>query len=360
MSANLKLTCEKFVPGHPLQKAGEEFALIAEWCRKNNFTQDYYGRGDLISSFETKVADLLGFKAACFMPSGTMAQQIALKIYAEKTGNQNFAIHSTSHLELHEQHAYAHLSNLKAVIIGDKNRQLNEQDIKNSNVPVSTVIIELPAREIGGQLPTWKELTAIKKTAKKQNVFLHMDGARLWETKAFYRKDYREICQDFDSVYVSFYKGVGALTGAMLLGKDKFIRESRTWLRRFGGNLYQLHPYVASAAMRFDRALEQMPEYLRRTKEVYKILKNIPNLSFCPNPPQVNMFHLYFDAPAGNLTEARNKIAEQNKIWVANSFQTTALENLSSTEIYVGEGLLQIDNDELEKTFLKLMRLAKS
>ncbi len=359
MTVNLRQTCERFVPGHPPQKAGEEFALIADWCRANDFTADVYGKGDLINSFEEKIADLLGFESACFMPSGTMAQQIALKIYAGKSGSQSFAIHPTSHLELHEQHGYAHLCNLKSVIIGDKNRQLNAPDIEDSASSFSTVIIELPAREIGGQLPTWKELEAIKKTAKKRGVFLHMDGARLWETKTFYRKSYRKICQDFDSVYVSFYKGIGALTGAMLVGKADFIEESRVWLRRFGGNLFGLHPYVASAARRFDTALARMPKYYERTKDVCTILKNIEGISFCPNPPQVNMFHLYFDAPVEKLTEARNKIAEQNKIWMANSFQTTWVENLSSTEIYVGEGLLQIDNDELEKTFLKLMRLAK-
>jgi threonine aldolase len=355
MSANLKSQCEKFVPGHIPQKAGEEFALIADWCAENDFGQDYYGKGDLINSFEEKVAELLGFEAACFMPSGTVAQQIALKIYARKSKNQSFAIHPTSHLELHEQHAYAHLSNLISVLIGDKSSQLNAQDIENLSEPVSTVIIELPAREIGGQLPVWKELEAIKKTAKKQNVFLHMDGARLWEIKAFYRKSYKEICRGFDSVYVSFYKGIGALTGSMLLGEKEFVEESRIWLRRFGGNLHQLHPYVASAAMRFDRALEQMPAYLRRAKEVYKILKNIPNISFCPNPPQVNMFHLYFNASQEKLIEARDKIAREDKIWLANTFQKTVLENLCYTEIYVGEGLLKIKDGELFGTFSKLI-----
>jgi threonine aldolase len=359
MNANLKSTCDKFVPGHLPQKAGEEFALIADWCRENNFAQDYYGKGDLINSFEKKIADLLGFEAACFMPSGTTAQQIALKIYAAKSKNQSFAIHPTSHLELHEQHAYAQLSSLNSVFIGDKNRQLNAQDIESLSEPVSAIIIELPAREIGGQLPVWKELEAIKKTAKKKDIFLHMDGARLWETKAFYQKSYREICRGFDSVYVSFYKGIGALTGAMLLGKTEFIEESRIWLRRFGGNLYQLHPFVASAAMRFDDALGQMPKYFARTKEVYKILKSVPQISFCPNPPQVNMFHLYFNFSVEKLNEARDKIAKEDKIWAANNFQKTVLENLSYTEIYVGEGLLQISDGELKEAFSKLIDFAK-
>jgi threonine aldolase len=140
MSANLKLACERFVPGHPPQKPGEEFALIADYCRENDFAADVYGAGDLINSFERKVADLLGSEAACFMPSGTMAQQIALKIYAGKSKNKSFAIHATSHLELHEQHAYAHLSNLTSVIIGDENRQLTARDIEEA-ARFSTVII---------------------------------------------------------------------------------------------------------------------------------------------------------------------------------------------------------------------------
>lgn len=359
MSANLKSSCEKFVPGHLPQKPGEEFALIAEYCRENNFAADIYGTGELINSFEAKVAGFLGFPAACFMPSGTMAQQIALQIYAEKTVNRSFAIHPTSHLELHEQHAYSHLSNLKSVIIGSKNRQLNAQDFIDSKTNFATAIIELPAREIGGQLPDWNDLEAIKKLSKERNFFLHMDGARLWETKVFYEKRYAEICSGFDSVYVSFYKGIGALTGAMLLGNEDFIAQSRVWLRRFGGNFFQLHPFVASAARRFDHALERMSEYMKRTTEVYEILKNIEGISFCPDPPQVNMFHLYFDSSVEKLTDARNQIAETEKIWTANSFQKTKLENLSYTEIYVGEGLLKISDKDLKDAFEKLVEYAE-
>jgi len=358
MSANLKSACEKFVPGHLPQKAGEEFALIADYCRENDFAADVYGAGDLINLFERKIGDLLGFEAACFMPSGTTAQQIALKIYAGKTGNKSFAIHPTSHLELHEQHAYAHLCDLKSVIIGDKNRQLNAEDFESLKVAVSAAIVELPAREIGGQLPVWEELEKIKKTAKSRGIFLHLDGARLWETKAFYQKSYKEICAGFDSVYVSFYKGVGALTGAMLLGKAEFIEEARIWLRRFGANLFQLHPYVASAARRFDNALARMPEYFERAREVYEVLKNVEGVSFCPNPPQVNMFHLYLNRSAERLNAARDEIARENKIWAANRFQTMATENSSYTEIYVGEGLMQIENAELLKTFTKLIDLS--
>ena len=120
-----------------------------------------------------------------------------------------------------------------------------------------------------------------------------------------------------------------------------------------------MHPYVASSAMRFDQAITLMPDYMNRTIEVYEILKNIPGITFCPDPPQVNMFHLYFNASAERLTEARNQIAKEDKIWIANRFQPTTLQNLSYTEIYVGDGLLKVENEDLINVFVKLIELAK-
>jgi len=144
----------------------------------------------------------------------------------------------------------------------------------------------------------------------------------------------------------------------MLLGETGFIKEARIWLRRFGGNLFQLHPFAASAAMRFDQALKQMPKYLERTKKVCNILKNIPGISILPDPPQVNMFHAYFSASAEKLTRARDEIAKADKIWLANRFQSTALENQAYTEIYAGEGLLKVPDEELFGAFSKLIKLA--
>ncbi len=99
-----------------------------------------------------------------------------------------------------------------------------------------------------------------------------------------------------------------------------------------------------------------MPKYFDRTKEVYAVLKNIEEVTFCPNPPQVNMFHLYFNASSEKLTKARDKIAGEDKIWAANNFQKTVLEDLCYTEIYVSEGLLKVKDEELFNVFSKLVR----
>ncbi len=180
---------------------------------------------------------LLGKETAVFMPSGTMAQQIALRIHANRSGNKTVAFHPTCHLERHEQYAYRELHQLSGVLVGSPDDLMTLDDLKAVKLPVGTLLIELPQREIGGMLPTWEELTELVAYARGQGMAVHLDGARLWESQPFYGRSYAEICALFDSVYVSFYKTLNGITGAMLLGEASLIDEAKVWQRRHGGNL---------------------------------------------------------------------------------------------------------------------------
>src|SRR5439155_2093242 len=110
--------------------------------------------------FERRVAELLGKDAAALMPSGTMAQQIALRIHCSRRGVGTVAFHPTCHLELHEHSAYAHLHGLHAELLGEPNRLIRLDHLEALRVPLGALLLELPQREIGGLLPEWEELTA--------------------------------------------------------------------------------------------------------------------------------------------------------------------------------------------------------
>jgi len=142
---------------------------------------DLYGQGDLINDFERQVAELLGKPAGVFMPSGTMAQQIALRIHADRSHVPHVAFHPLCHLEIHEQKGYQLLHGLHGVLVGSPHRLLTLDDLKQVKEPLAALLLELPQREIGGQLPTWDELTAIVNWARERDIALHLDGARLWE-----------------------------------------------------------------------------------------------------------------------------------------------------------------------------------
>ncbi len=292
----LRARCS-FVMGVDPPEPGAELAAIAQWCREHGHAADRYGTGALIDGFEAKVAQLLGKEAAVFMPSGTMAQQIALRIHAEATGVDAFAMHPTSHLELHEMRGYSRVQRLDAVLLGARHRPTTAPDLAAWPERLAALLVELPAREIGGQLPTWDELSQLSALARSRGIRLHMDGARLWEAREAYApRTHAKICALFDTVYVSFYKGIGALAGAALAGSKAFVDEARVWRKRMGGSLVQLHPYVASAAMRLDAQIAKMPLWRARAIEIGAALEGVPGVRVLPSPVQVNLFHLHFGA----------------------------------------------------------------
>ena len=148
---------------------------------------DGYGTGERIQSLEGRISELLGAEAAVFMPSGTMAQQIALRIWSDRRATRTVAFHPTCHLEIHEQKGYQLLHGLHGRLVGDPDSLITLADLEEIHEPVAALLLELPQREIGGLLPGWDDLVAQTGWARDRGIALHLDGARLWEAGALLR-----------------------------------------------------------------------------------------------------------------------------------------------------------------------------
>jgi threonine aldolase len=356
--ATLKRQCNRLVSGHPAPLPQNELLAIANWMSSQDYDIDNYGTGKLIADFEAKVASLLGKPAAVFMPSGKMASLIALRIWADRAHNADFGMHRTAHLELHEELAYKKLHNLRSHFLGKPDEPIVAKDFKLYDKPLASIVIELPMREIGGKLPPWDDLLEQRKIASGRSTKLHLDGARLWETLSFYQdRNHADIAALFDSVYVSFYKGIGGLSGAMLLGDEAFIAEARIWLTRHGGTIYQQYPIVASAAMRFDQRLARMPSYYRRALKFAGAVAKLPGVSVIPAMPQVNIMHLRFAVPVQKWESARDHMAAADRIWLG-APRMIADKNITEVEIYVGEGLMELSDEEVTAAYTKLLQIA--
>ncbi|MCK8498245.1 threonine aldolase family protein [Myxococcus fulvus] len=350
----IRRACRGSVTGTIAPDPAAELIAIGEWMRRQGAGSDFYGQGELVESFEKKLATLLGFPAACYMPTGTMAQLIALRIYADARGNRNVGLHPSSHHVLHEDSSHIVLHQLRDVILSPWTRPLLARDVERSPDPLGTVSVELPVRWLGGQLQTWEQLQELKSTCREKNVKLHMDGARLWECQPFYDRPLADICRGFDSVYVSLYKHIGALSGAMLVGSEDFIREARLWRHRHGGNLYHHYPSVASAAMRLDGAIAGLPALFRRTKALSEALAADPRLTVQPRPIQTNMFRVYVrgDAQAFSLRSLAQ--AKQSRIWLG-GFAPTRVPGIIDTELEVTEGLNDLSDAEIVSAYRRLL-----
>ncbi len=132
-------------------------------------------------------------------------------------------MHESSHIMRHERQGYQLQNRFQRTSCWQRVPNWNVDDLKAwPKTKLQLRFAELPMREIGGQLPEWDELEAIKQYCKEQSIHLHMDGARLWECGAYYQKSYSEITQGFDTAYVSLYKGLNGLGGSLLLGDKAF------------------------------------------------------------------------------------------------------------------------------------------
>ncbi len=353
----LSFECARWLSGHPRTRHTAQ-AVLADLAVYTDpaLLPDMYGQGDLVDGFEKQVAELLGKPAAVFMPSGTLAQQIALRIHADRSHTPHVAFHPLCHLEIHEQKGYQLLHGLHGVLAGSLHRLMTLDDLKKVTEPLAALLLELPQREIGGQLPAWEELTAIVHWARERGIALHLDGARLWECLPFYQCSYAEITALFDTVYVSFYKILGGITGAMLLGPEDHIAEARIWQRRHGGNLVRMFPFVLSAKQGLEMRLDRMGQYHAKAIEIAEVLAAFPEIEVVPNPPQTNMMHVFIRGEADRLEEAALDIAREQKVWLINNFMPSQLPAYQKFELAVGDGALEFSRDEVIELFRTLIK----
>lgn len=331
----------------------EELAAFA-----GDVEPDMYGEGEVVESFEREIAVMLGKEAAVFMPTGTMAQPIALRIWADRRRCSSVAFHPKCHLEIHEEKGYQRVHGLHGILVGDPSQLLSLASLERIAEPIAALLLELPQREIGGLLPTWDELGAIAAWARARDAALHLDGARLWESQPFYGRPLAEIAGLFDSVYVSLYKTLGGISGCVLAGPLDLVREARVWQRRQGGNVPALWPYVLAARKGLEERLPRIPLYVEKARRIAPLLARIPGIEVHPVVPPTNMFHLFVHADRKRLEDASLDVAEETGVWMFNRCGSTDSPLRQRLEIGCADASLEIADEEIAELFRLLVERA--
>jgi threonine aldolase len=335
--AALRAACTVFLAGHGRVPAAELLATIPP-----DTEPDRYGSGGVVAELEAEVARLLGKPAAVFLPSGTMAQQSVLRVHADRRQRRTVVFHPMCHLERHEGQAYQRLHQLTGRTAGQPDRLLTMADLTGIAEPVAALLIELPQRDLGGQQPSWDELAAQVGWARDRGAAAHLDGARLWESAAGYQRPPAEIAALFDTVYVSFYKGIGALSGCCLAGPEDITSEVREWQHRMGGRLFGLWPNAASALTCLARRLPRMPDYLAHARAIAEAVREVPGIRVIPAPPQVPMMHLLLTTSRDGFAAAARKLAADQGIWTWPQAAPTADPGTQRIELSVGDATCEL------------------
>lgn len=315
---------------------------------------DMYGSGEVIEKFEQKMARILGKEAAVFFPSGTMAQQIALRIWSDQRNSLPAAYHPLAHLEIHEQDGLKKIHGMEPVLLGEADRLIRFSDVEKLGNSVSSILIELPQRELGGELPDFAELEAISDYSKQNGIFLHLDGARLFEVLPYYGKTADQVCALFDSVYVSFYKGIGGVAGAILAGKAAFTEEAKLWKRRYGGDLISLYPYILAADYYLEKRLPKMAEYFEASKALAKQFNALQDVKTRPEVPVSNMFHVHVSRETDEMQAIFTAVQEKTDVGIVANLRDGTSAGSCQFELSLGDAIQDISREKLEEVFLEL------
>lgn len=265
---------------------------------KANVGDDVFGEDETVNVFQDKVSKMFGMEAGLFVPSGTMSNQLGIKVLTEP--GDEILIDYKGHIFNYETGAASALSGVQVRTLDGKNGKLSIPILTHTKrghydwEPKTKVIcLENSTNKGGGVCYDKEELRAIKNFADDENLFVHLDGARIWNAITA-----TEIEPEFfggiaDTMSVCFSKGLGAPVGSMLLSSKEHIAKARRYRKMWGGGMRQVGLLAAAADYALENNWDKLKEDHRRAKEVAQVIFDSKYLAVDMNKLQTNI--LLFD-----------------------------------------------------------------
>jgi len=260
---------------------------------------DSYSQGGIVEQIETRMAAILGKETAVWLPTGTLANHLAVRLLV---GNKRrVLVQGESHLFRDEGDCAQTLSGLTLVPLAPGRATFTLQEVEQAAydasqgrvlTPIGAIQVETPVRRRQGESFDFQEMKKICAWARAHSVGLHLDGARLFLESAYTRRSVKEYCALFDTVYISMWKYFNAASGAILAGPKSLLAELFHTRRMFGGGLPHVWPdaavalhYVAGFEDRFRSSVET-------SERVIAALSKDSNFSIERIPNGTNIFRL--------------------------------------------------------------------
>jgi threonine aldolase len=203
--------------------------------------------------------------------------------------------------------------------------------------------------------PEWNDLQALIGWGRERGAAVHLDGARLWESATGYGRALDEVAAGFDSVYVSFYKAIGALPGCCVAADENTVAELREWRKRMGGTQFGLWPNAASALTLLRERLPRMPAYLAHARAIADAVRDIDGVVVVPDPPQTSMLHLLLATTPDRLDAGIRALATDQSLWTFQRAMTTPDPGIQRVELSVGDATLDLDPSDIAKAIESLV-----
>ncbi len=292
----------------------EVTAQLARLTAEQMPTTDVYGLGGVVDEVENYFAGQLGKERALFMPTGTLANHLAIRALAGE--RRRVIVQDVSHIYNDTGDSSQTLSNLTLLPLAPGAASFTWQHVEDVlrqtesgrvAAPVGAISIESPVRRRAGELFDHVQLIEICNQARKRGIGSHLDGARLYIASAYTGISPAEYAAPFDTVYVSLWKYFNALNGAILAGPADLLDGMFHVRRMFGGALFHAWPFALLARHYANGYIDHMKSAITVSDELMRgISGDGVRIERVPNG--TNIFRLV--APRGKATRLRERLAE--------------------------------------------------
>jgi threonine aldolase len=241
---------------------------------------DVFGEDPAVISLEEKTAKMFGKEAGLFCPSGTMTNQVAIKVHTQP--GDEVLCDVTAHIYNFEGGGISFNSGVQAKLLqGDRGR-ISAQQVRESINPTfdwltrtSLVSIENTANRAGGSYYSLQQIEELASVCRENNLKFHLDGARIFNALIETGDTALETGKHFDSVSVCLSKGMGAPAGSVLVGSREFIRQARRIRKVFGGGMRQAGYLAAACTYALDHHIERLKDDHARARALGAILASL-------------------------------------------------------------------------------------
>jgi threonine aldolase len=253
-----------------------------------------YGEDPTVRALEERTAEFLGKEAALFMPSGTMSNQVAVRCHTEP-GDEVIMDYKT-HVHYYEVGAAAALSGVSCRMIHGKRGIFGASALEsairplNIHYPVAKLVcIENTHNKGGGSIWPLTTIEAVEKRARRSNLRMHMDGARLWHASVATGIPERDYARHFDTVSVCFSKGLGAPIGSALAGNAAMMQRAERFRKQFGGGMRQAGIIAAGALYALEHQRDRLAEDHENARLLAENLAQMPCIEIDPTLVETNI-----------------------------------------------------------------------
>ncbi len=265
-----------------------------------NIVRDRYGSGGVIEALEKKFTALTGKEKSIYMPTGTMANQLAIAVLSGE--NTKVFVQDTSHVYRDEADAAQSVFNKRLMPLAKdetyftaKQLQTAIENLSNEEVfrsGIGAVSIESPVRRTDGRAVPLDEIQKISTYCRSNNIKLHLDGARIFMASAWTGISIKEYASYFDTVYISLYKYLGAGAGAMLSGPAAVIDKMTHLIKIHGGAMYSNWANAAMALYRLEGFETRLKDAIKMSDEIFNELNKTPGIKIKALEGGTNIFTL--------------------------------------------------------------------